>query len=159
MLHRFFIWCFGATFVACGHAVSIGAIPGTNGGAGNGGSSAIGGNQNPGGTSSTGGAASDAGSPCTGTCPSGTVTICEGAACPFEECDDDLNRASTRCSSVYPAPLNSATTYCNATRNGSYCLTTADVSATIWIVTCVEGTPTLEPCAGGCSVTGFSASC
>jgi hypothetical protein len=178
MFHRFLALCLASTAVACGNDGSTtGTQGGATGGVGVGGSTTVlnaggsttvggrsnstaaGGNRNSGGASSQTGTTLVPGSPCTGTCPTGTVLTCFGDGCPLGPCDESRFFASALCSTVYTSPLDSSFVYCTAGETSSYCLVALNVSSSDWVVRCNNGTPTLEKCAGGCGTSALGASC
>ena len=121
------------------------------------GGSSGGASTNPhGGSSGGGGGATQSitpGEPCTSNCPDGTITTCFGTGCPLGECDDSGFRSAKTCSATYSGPASSATVYCKAGENGSYCLQTTTTDFSYWAVTCVNGSPSVVYCPDSC---GFS---
>jgi len=100
------------------------------------------------GTSSTAGSGDGAvagGS--SGELPSGAVSTCLGAGCPYGQCN---NSSTTTCSSVYPGEIGPAAPLCKA--DGDYCLGTGSPSGfKSWSVHCSGTTPTTVSCTGNCS--------
>lgn len=108
-------------------------------GGGNGGSSA-------GATNVAGGGGGVAGGS-SGELPSGKVSTCSGAGCPYGTCNDS---STTTCLSVYPGEIGPAAPLCKG--DGQYCLgigLPADYHS--WSVHCTGTTPTAMSCTGSCA--------
>lgn len=93
-----------------------------------------------------------AGNPCTSNCPTGTIDLCFSVGCPKGPCDNSRLHSGTLCSTLYPAPVDANTVYCAQGQNGSYCMATVDRILTYAVVTCTNGTPSIERCDAGCGV-------
>jgi hypothetical protein len=118
-----------------------------------GGTSAVqGGAKASGGAAAQGGSTVVAGNPCTANCPTGTIDLCFSVGCPLGACDNSLFQAGTLCSTNYPTAIDANTTFCAQGQTGSYCLGTIDRILRYAVVRCVNGTPTIESCTGGCGV-------
>lgn len=91
------------------------------------------------------------GGPCTANCPMGKVHACYDN-CPLGACDDSGFFADPPCSEVYPSPINAQTTYCTKGQTAKYCLDALAQNLLSYQVTCTNGTPTVNPCNGGCGV-------
>jgi len=103
-------------------------------------------------TGGAGGSGGDSGP----SAPSGLVQSCFGTACPHDPCDNRLSSAKVACTTVYSAPVDAQSSYCNAGATGAYCLNVGSdgFSETSWLVTCANGTATLKDCPPGCETLG-----
>jgi hypothetical protein len=92
-----------------------------------------------------------------GALPSGAVSTCSGAGCPYGTCNDS---STTTCSSVYPGEIGPDAPLCKG--DGQYCLGIGKPSDYhSWAVSCSGTTPTATSCTGSCvyAYTDKTASC